>query len=201
MKIVPFLFVLLPAAASAAEIAVFKQPNFSGETLALRGGTMDLSPLGFHDQISSIVVRSGRWEVCTQPRYRGDCVVLEPGEYPALDTRINHRIESLREAPGYATLRNAAASALPAAPTPPVELFTHAGFHGKAVPLHGDTHALHESGSARRIASLVVREGTWQVCSETGFEGTCRVYAPGRYPDLARVDNQVGSIRRVSAPR
>ena len=57
MKIVPFLFVLLPAAASAAEIAVFKQPNFSGETLALRGGTMDLSPVGFHDQISSIVVR------------------------------------------------------------------------------------------------------------------------------------------------
>ncbi|HET9576339.1 MAG TPA: beta/gamma crystallin-related protein [Usitatibacter sp.] len=123
---------VLPAA--AGEITVYKQPQFGGERLDLRGGAVDLAVAGFHDQISSIVVRSGRWEACTQPRFAGDCVALDPGAYPALET-------------------------------------------------------------------LVVREGTWQLCSEPGFEGTCRVYEPGRYPDLERIDNQIGSIRRISSPR
>ncbi|MGE5093796.1 MAG: beta/gamma crystallin-related protein [Betaproteobacteria bacterium] len=183
---------VLPAA--AGEITVYKQPQFGGERLDLRGGAVDLAGAGFHDQISSIVVRSGRWEVCTQPRFAGDCMVLEPGAYPALETRINHRIESVREMPVVARAR---AEPLP----PPVELFPDARFAGKSLVLRGDMHALHESGRAQRMSSLVVREGTWQLCSEPGFEGTCRVYEPGRYPDLERIDNQIGSIRRISSPR
>jgi hypothetical protein len=178
----------------AAEIAIFKQPNFSGETVALRGGAMDLAALGFHDQISSIVVKSGRWQLCTQPRFRGDCVVLEPGAYPALEARINHRIESLREMPVMARTSD---EPLPA----PVELFPGVGFRGKPVALHGDMHVLNESGQGQHMSSMVVREGTWQLCSEAGFEGICRVYEPGRYPDLARIANQIGSVRRISGPR
>lgn len=183
-----------PFEAGAAEIAVFKQPDFSGETLAFRGGATNLSGVGFQDQISSIVVKSGRWEFCTQPRFRGDCVVLEPGAYPALEVRINHRIESLREVP---TVARAGAEPLP----PPVELFTGAGYRGKSLTLHGDMQMLHESGQAQRMASMVVREGTWQLCSEAGFEGVCRVFEPGRYPDLERVENRIGSIRRISTAR
>jgi hypothetical protein len=63
--------------------------------------------MNFHDQISSIVVHSGAGEVCTQPHFRGDCVVLKPGSYSALETKINHRIESMREAPLWALDRAA----------------------------------------------------------------------------------------------
>lgn len=59
------------------------------------------------DQLSSIVVHSGAWEVCTQPHFRGDCVVLKPGKYSALEMKINHRIESMREAPLWALDRAA----------------------------------------------------------------------------------------------
>ncbi|HET9651558.1 MAG TPA: beta/gamma crystallin-related protein [Usitatibacter sp.] len=186
---------IVPAApAAAGEITVYKQPHFGGEVLKLRGGAVDLARLGFHDQISSIVVHSGHWEFCTQPRFAGDCLVLEPGAYPALDTRINHRIESLRET---SVVASATKEPLP----PPVELFPSTRFQGKAVVLTGDMQTLHESGRAQRMSSLVVREGTWQLCSEPGFEGTCRVYEPGRYPDLERLDNQIGSIRRIGPPR
>ena len=63
----------------------------------------DLAPLGITDQASSLVARGGRWEVCTQPDFNGDCRTLQPGEYATLDTGLNHRIESVRvvEARGH----------------------------------------------------------------------------------------------------
>ena len=93
--------------AFAAEATVYKQQNFSGDQLPLRDAAYDLSRMNFHDQISSIVVHSGAWEVCTQPHFRGECVVLKPGKYSALETKINHRIESMREAPLWALDRAA----------------------------------------------------------------------------------------------
>jgi hypothetical protein len=44
---------------------------------------------------------------------------------------------------------------------------------------------------------MVVREGTWQVCSGEGYEGFCRTFQPGEYADLRRFDNRVGSLKRV----
>jgi hypothetical protein len=90
---------LAAGAAGAAEIRVYKQPNFSGEGLVLRGDANDLTPAGFQDQVSSIEVRSGRWQLCTQPNFRGDCVVIGRGDYPSLEQVLNHRIESVRQLP------------------------------------------------------------------------------------------------------
>jgi hypothetical protein len=82
--------------AQAAEMTIFKQPNFTGGSETLRNESTSLYDSGFQDQVSSIVVRSGRWQVCTQPNFQGDCRVLEPGEYSSLDGSLNHRIESAR---------------------------------------------------------------------------------------------------------
>jgi hypothetical protein len=90
---------LVSGTAAAADITVYKQQNFGGDQLPVRDVDYDLSRANFHDQISSIVVHSGTCQVCTQPNFRGECMVLVPGRYPALETRINHRIESVREAP------------------------------------------------------------------------------------------------------
>lgn len=196
---------LLSGVAQAAEITVYKQPNFSGESLPLERASHDLARLGFHDQISSIVVHSGAWEACTQPNFRGDCVVLPPGSYPALDTRINHRIESLREAPAYVLkgreTRTASASERRGEPPAALELFASSGFMGRAQAVHRDTHALVETGFDAPASSLVVREGTWQLCTEPGYQGVCRVFSPGRYADLGRMNNQVVSVRRITPPR
>ena len=108
MRIV--LIALLASALSrvdAAQITVYKDQDFRGQELAADTAVHDLTPVNFHDQISSIVVHSGSWEVCTQPAFQGDCVVLPAGSYPALPTRLNHRIESMREAPPWALDRAA----------------------------------------------------------------------------------------------
>jgi hypothetical protein len=88
--------------AQAAELTLYKQPNFAGQQLTLRGGADDLTGRGFQDQTSSIEIQSGRWQVCTEPNFQGDCSVLERGRYPSLEQSLNHRIESARPMAGYA---------------------------------------------------------------------------------------------------
>jgi hypothetical protein len=84
-------------AAQAAEITIYQQPQFDGRGVTVTNAARDLAPLGITDQASSLVVRGGSWEVCTQPDFNGDCRTLAPGEYATLDASLNHRIESARQ--------------------------------------------------------------------------------------------------------
>ena len=89
--------VTLAGVAQAAEMTIFKQPDFTGDAVTVRNDAADLATLGVTDQASSLVIRSGRWEVCTQPDFQGDCRELQAGKYATLDPSLNHRIESVRE--------------------------------------------------------------------------------------------------------
>ena len=182
------------AHAEPARITVYKDANFRGPELAVQAAVHDLSPANFHDQISSIVVHSGAWEVCTQPAFQGDCAVLPAGSYPALPTRLNHRIESLREAPLYA--RNAKPGDSQDH-TAALVLFSARGFMGKARELDRNAHAVVETALNAPPASLVVREGIWQACTEPGYQGVCRIFHPGRYRDIQADTQPVMSLRRL----
>ena len=189
---------LAAGAASAAEMTVFKQPNFSGSALTLRGEEASLSSRGFQDQISSVQVRSGRWEVCTQPNFQGECTTLERGDYPALDQRLNHRIESAREVGNFADNRRGEGGWRDGRHEGAVvELFDGPDFQGRRVPIRRDAEALDERGFDQQASSMVIHEGTWQVCTRPGYEGVCRVFREGEYPDLHRFDNHIGSLKRV----
>jgi hypothetical protein len=210
-----FAAIVAVGTAQAAEMTLFKQPNFTGEALTLRGDSTNLGKAGFNDQASSIVVKSGRWQLCTQPDFNGDCVVLDRGDYPTLEQRLNHRVESVREVERYAgddrqgernrggryredayadgrgfrerdRSRDAA-----------VELFAAPAFRGGGLLLDRDADTLASLGLDGRVSSLVVREGRWQACTRPGFEGLCRVFEPGRYGELGRFDNRIESLRRV----
>jgi len=196
---------LAAGAAQAAEMTVFKQPNFTGQQLTLRGDATSLSGAGFEDQISSIVVRSGRWQVCSQPDFKGDCVVLARGEYPQLAQDMNHRIESAREIGnvaenGFAERRYAEADpgfARGYRRGGAVELFPGAGFRGESVWLDHSVAQLDGRIAQRGVSSIVVHGGRWQACTRPGFEGRCEVLEPGSYADLGRLDNRIGSLRRL----
>lgn len=189
---------LVAAAAQAAEVTLYLQPNFNGRQLILRGHTPDLADIGFQDQVSSIVVNSGRWELCTQPDFKGDCATVGPGQYPVLDPRLNHRVESAREVGSY---RDQVGS-YGAYGRGSLELFGQPGMRGKSMKLDRDAPTLEGSGFNDRASSLVVTEGTWQLCSDAGYSGTCRTYSPGEYADLGYgMAKEVSSARLVRAYR
>jgi hypothetical protein len=188
---------LLFAGAAHAEVTLYQQPNFGGERLTVRDASGNLQGTALYDRASSVRVQSGDWEFCTQPDFKGDCVTLRAGEYATLDQRLNHRIESVRRVggrddhPGRRGDRNAS-----------IELYNQPGFGGRAVEIDRDTASLRSSGMDDRASSIVVNDGVWQLCSGPGFQGTCRVFTPGRYPQLEYgMDNQVSSARQVEGRR
>jgi hypothetical protein len=78
-----------------------------------------------------------------------------------------------------------------------VELFAGSAFRGHLMDVDRDLPRVGRGREGIGVSSLVVNEGTWQLCTEPRFEGECRTFDAGRYRDIGRLNNQVGSIRRV----
>jgi len=76
-------------------VMLFAGQRFEGPRVALDRDFGSLEQAGFNDRASSIVIREGRWEFCEHADFRGQCIVLGPGEYPSLD-RLNGRLSSMR---------------------------------------------------------------------------------------------------------
>lgn len=199
-----FLFALLLAvqamvlslSAIAAEITFYEYAGFGGQSLTLRRYTPDFSEIGFNDRASSIVVTSGRWEVCTDAHFAGTCVTLGRGEYRQLESRLDGRISSAREVGAYGSERGAYTRYGRGS----IELFEAPGFRGPSVRLDRDVVNFESLDFNDRAGSAIVHEGTWELCVGSDYRGTCRTYAGGRYPDLGPgMSKLVSSARLVSS--
>ena len=85
------------AAAGPAAIELYEHDDFAGRVFRANAATPNLQPEGFNDLASSLVIRSGRWALCSDAEYRGRCVALEPGSYRRLrEQDMNDLISSLR---------------------------------------------------------------------------------------------------------
>src|SRR4051812_2303674 len=85
--------------AHAGEVTLFTHSEFHGRPVTVAGSVANLSDLGFNDRASSMIVKSGRWELCEHVNFGGRCVVVGPGEYRTME-QFNDRLSSLREVAG-----------------------------------------------------------------------------------------------------
>ena len=207
--------VALAGAANAAEITIYKQPNFAGGEQTFTRDYTSLQGSGVYDQSKSVVVRSGRWQVCSQPNFQGDCQVLERGQYASLPQQLSGRIESVREVTQVAE----------------AERHNRWNWEGggwrERQDRYGDNRrgddryayggrgalVLFAEGNSTRYdrdvdsfartpyrdgaERMVIREGRWEICAMPDYRGMCRTFDPGVYSNLGRFGSQIGSIRRV----
>ena len=211
--------------ACAAEMTLYSAPNFGGADMTIRGEARNLDGTGFNDRAASAIVRSGRWEVCTDAHFSGQCVVLGPGDYARLNDPLYRRISSAREIAPYAAderyYRYGAYEPPVVTYAPPVvtyappvvaydppmergrytalEVYTRPGFRGQTLRFDRNATTLHKSATTDEgVGSLVVREGVWELCTGVNFNGYCRTYEPGSYARLGSFQGAlVGSLRRV----
>jgi hypothetical protein len=80
---------------SGIEFELYEHDNYQGRKLTGRADIANLADLGFNDLVSSIVVNRGRWEVCTDAYYRGNCLTYGPGRYPGVGG-YNDKFSSVR---------------------------------------------------------------------------------------------------------
>ena len=198
---------MLAGGAYAAELQLFAGPNFRGPDMTINGSANNLDRSGFNDRAESAIVRSGRWEVCTDANYGGYCAVLNPGQYRFLQGPLQRSISSAREIAPLAYddrqyYRYAPVETYPRAYDPyrysALEVYTLPGFRGSTLKFDRSAPALDPPATNEGVASLIVREGTWELCSGYDHTGSCRVYEPGRYPRLGSFEGSpVGSLRRI----
>lgn len=89
---------LAVAGQAAAQITFYEHDGFRGRAYTVDSESRDFTRAGFNDRASSVVVDRGRWEVCEDARFGGQCVVLRRGSYESLrDTGLNDRVSSVRK--------------------------------------------------------------------------------------------------------
>ncbi len=199
-------------AASAGEITLFTDSDFRGARITLDRDAYNLNDMGFNDRASSIMVRSGVWQVCDDRDFRGTCAEFGPGEYRGLQN-FNDRISSVREisrgggydrddrrgGPGWRGERDERRGDWrdERGGRDAVQLFSGQRFEGPAVSVSGDVRSLNDVGFNDRAGSIVIYEGRWEFCEHGDFRGQCVVFGPGRYPFLEGMNNRISSMRRV----
>jgi hypothetical protein len=206
------------AQAGDTEFIIYKGPDFRGANEVVNGEVANLER-GFAGEGSSFVVKGGYWEVCDQDHFKGDCRVIAAGQYPRLGRDWNNRIVSVRFlgadqkfAARVYKQQNVAANDVRSDGRDQrryddradsrhsrgqIELYNGQDFRGRSIVVDREARDLADMSFDGRASSVVVREGTWELCSEPRFEGKCVTYRPGDYRYLASMNDRVNSARQV----
>ena len=189
------------------ELVLYEHDGFGGRQVVLNGPAPNLTRYGFNDAASSLR-SSGRWEVCEHVNFQGRCFPVE-GEQWSL-SGFNDRISSARPLGGRggnnggSYLRDQWPSE-PSGPGQPINrrgapliLFQDAGFGGRTVGISDDEPDLNRYGFNDAASSVRVRGGTWRVCSDAYFQGTCLILQSdlANLSDL-RLNDRISSIQRM----
>lgn len=174
---------------AVAQLVFFENDDFNGRSFVVTQPANDFFNFGFNDRASSVRVRGGTWQVCSDANFRGQCATLTPGDYRSLaEFGLNDRISSARPiggpGPGPAP-----------GPAGRITLYDFANFDGRGETLDVDVNDLSTRRYNDRARSAIVDGGTWQVCEHADFRGMCMTLGPGRYNDLGALDGKVSSAR------
>ncbi|MES2564021.1 MAG: beta/gamma crystallin-related protein [Pseudomonadota bacterium] len=191
---------------AAAQVVFYQGENFGGRSFTASSEVRNLQNIGFNDRASSVVVSSGRWEVCDEVRFRGRCMVLRPGRYPSLAAMgLNEPVTSVRALSASARVEDSRFAPVPVAPSAGsgaavITFYEREGFQGRVFNTERPVRDMERVGFNDRASSAVVIGDRWEVCDERQFSGRCVILRPGRYPSLTAMGMQDGisSVRTVS---
>ncbi|WP_277624204.1 beta/gamma crystallin-related protein [Undibacterium sp. TS12] len=97
IKLIGGLASLLLLSQANAQITFYEGEGFRGRTFYVSEVQDNFRNNGYNDLASSVIVTSGRWEVCDDAYFGGRCMVLRPGSYDTLERMgMNKRISSVR---------------------------------------------------------------------------------------------------------
>jgi len=194
------LALLASSSVFAGEITLFEGPDFQGRRMHIRETVWNLGRTDFNDRAASIIVREGVWEVCSDAQFNGRCTRLQPGNYPNLQGTLDRSISSVREIVYTAPAPPPVYVAPGPGGQPRAVLYSGPGMSGRAFEIDRDVvRNLDNAGFNDRASSLTVLGGYWIFCSDANFEGDCRTFGPGDYPNLPfDLNRKISSGRRIA---
>ena len=188
------------SALASAQATFYEDEAFRGRSFTAQQsqvGNFERSEL--NNNASSAVIVGARWEVCSERRFGGNCMVLRPGRYPSLASfGMNDRISSARAV--SANTRISDDRYAPAPIVAQVTFFENENFGGRTFTTERPVDNFQRVGFNDRASSVEVIGERYEVCDDAGFRGNCRVLRPGRYPSLRSMgmNDRISSVRAVS---
>lgn len=188
--------------ASAPRITFHAGAGFGGRAFSTMDRVDNLRSAGLGARAASAEVAGvERWQVCSERRLRGRCVVLGPGRYASLAAMgMDSGVVSAR----VLTRAADAAGAADARQAPPpaaseMTWYERGDWAGRSHTTRESVASLRDAGFRERAASAVVQGGEWEVCDEVQHGGRCAVLRPGRYasPAAMGLDDRIASARAV----
>ncbi len=83
--------------ALAQSITFYESEGYRGRSFSQDGPIVNFERFGFNDRASSVVIRRGTWDLCSDAHFGGGCVTLRPGGYPNLGAMgMSNRVSSAR---------------------------------------------------------------------------------------------------------
>jgi hypothetical protein len=76
------------------EITLYSEPRFASAAVPTGDDQPKLSDSGWENQIASLQIKSGNWELFTEEQYAGKAIRLAPGSYPELEPEWRKSIKS-----------------------------------------------------------------------------------------------------------
>lgn len=190
------------------DLIVYEDYNYRGAALGLNTDVRTLNEFGFNDRISSVEIRHGDWEFCTGTYFNGNCTVLDADQLRMSDISLNDNVSSVRKvATGTARrqreeaerrereererrereLREAA-----------VVVYADGNYKGRAEPINSDVGNLKPIQMNDNISSIIIREGSWEVCEGPHFTGKCATLSANTAKlNGLKLNDNISSIRRV----
>lgn len=192
------------AAPSGGLLSLYNRRHFQGLLANITGPVPDFERLRINDAAASLVVREGTWELCTDANFRGECRIYGPGQYDTIPDGHDDAYSSARPVVrgqgqgrwgqgqgGWGHVEKAE-----------VRLYDRRHFERPLRTLTGAVPDFGPLGFNDAVASLEVRLGTWEFCTDANFRGVCRIYGPGQYPVIQEgLDDSYSSARPVTDNR
>lgn len=203
------------------DIVLFEHGNYQGRALPLNRSNDNLGEPNFNDIVSSVLVREGRWELCSDWHYEGRCQIVD-ADIPNMNyLQMNDVISSVRRIDGGAWgygrddrgSRNSRdrgrdnwgsnrgrgsfgyARNDPSNGSAGLVVYEHSQFNGWAIPINSDIYDFAPMRVDNQISSIHVNFGRWSVCTDSGFRGRCETIS--RSDNAVQLNDQISSIRRL----
>ncbi|NDP37481.1 MAG: glycine zipper 2TM domain-containing protein [Rhodoferax sp.] len=193
------------AAQASAQVTLFEQDGYRGESFTTSRTVDNLERRGFNDRASSAVVVGARWEACEDQRFNGRCVVLRPGKYPSLNAMgLSNRVTSVRAVSRNARIADQRYAPAPApviaAATPQITFYENEGLSGRSFTTERQVNNFNRFGFNNRASSAAVVGERWEVCDDVRFRGQCVVLRQGTYSSLRAMglNDRVSSVRMLN---
>lgn len=172
-------------------ITLYSDTNLRGNAVELTADQPNFNTIRFNDNARSIEVRGGVWLVCSDGNYRGQCEYIDRTVRNLGEIGLSGAISSAKRVPYDKGPRSY-----------DIAFFADGNYSGPFLGFDEGEANLSKFRFNDTASSVMVNRGTWLVCEDADYRGTCDVIdaSMGNLGTIG-LNDRITSFRRYDVRR